>query len=113
MDDMDDLLAWHPLDEVCAIQWQRCVEQARQAFEAMDSNRWLEVGYEDFVTRPRDELGRIVDFLDVPASPDELDVATQGVRSGSIGKGRAALDDKATSRLESLVGETLKRYGYA
>jgi len=112
MDDMDDLLAWHPLDEVCAIQWQRCVEQSRQAFEAMDSSRWLEVGYEDFVSRPQEELGRIVDFLGLPVGGDARAEAVRGVRAGSIGKGRAALDGEAIQRLEALVGETLGRYGY-
>ncbi|WP_440995032.1 sulfotransferase family protein [Arhodomonas sp. SL1] len=112
MDDMDDLLARHPLDEVCAIQWQRCVEQSRQAFEAMDSSRWLEVGYEDFVSRPQEELGRIVDFLDLPAGRDARAEAVSGVRAGSIGKGRAALDGEAIQRLESLVGETLRWRGH-
>ncbi|MCS4502494.1 sulfotransferase [Arhodomonas aquaeolei] len=113
MDDMDDLLARHSLDEVCAIQWQRCVEQSRQAFQAMDPSRWLEVGYEDFVSRPQEELGRIVDFLGLPAGRDAQAEAVKGVRSGSVGKGRARLDGEAIQRLESLLGETLQRYGYA
>jgi len=113
MDDMDELLARHPLDEVCALQWQRCVEQSRQALEAMDSSRWLEVGYEDFVSRPQEKLGRIVDFLGLPAGREAQAEAVSGVRAGSIGKGRAALDGEAIQRLEALVGETLQRYGYA
>ena len=113
MDDMNNLLAQHPLDEVCAIQWQRCVDQSRQTFETMDSSRWLEVGYEDFVSRPQEELGRIVDFLGLPAGRDAWTEAVIGVRAGSIGKGRAALDGEGIQRLETLMGETLQRYSYA
>ena len=112
MDDMDDLLARHSLDEICAIQWQRCVEQSRQAFEAMDSGRWLEVGYEDFVSQPHEELDRIIDFLNLPAGRDARAEAVSGVRAGNIGKGRAALESEAKQRLAALIGPTLQRYGY-
>ena len=110
MDDLAELLARHPLDEVCAIQWRRCVEQSWQAFEAMESSRWLEIGYEDFVTQPQEELARIVDFLELPATEaDQAEAdqaeAVRGVRSSSIGKGRAALDTETIQRLEALIGE--------
>ncbi|MBK1726387.1 sulfotransferase family protein [Halorhodospira neutriphila] len=105
MDDMAELLARHPLEEVCAIQWQRCVEQSRQALEAMAPSRWLEIGYEDFVTRPQEELARIVDFLELPATEADQAEAVRGVRASSIGKGRAALDTETIRRLEALIGE--------
>lgn len=112
MDDMDALLQRHPLDEVCAIQWQRCVEQARDAFQAMDGARWLEVGYEDFVARPREELERILDFMGMEVDPTVRATAVSGVKASSVGKGRAALSPEACERLGKLVGTTLDRFGY-
>ncbi len=69
LDDMDRLLARHPLEEVCALQWQRCVESARHAFDGMASDRWIEVAYEDFVRSPEAELDRVLDFLGFGVAP--------------------------------------------
>ena len=112
MDDMEHLLARYSLDEVCAIQWQRCVEQSRQAFEAMDSSRWLEVGYEDFVSRPDMAIQRIADFAELEATPESLAEAAAGVRTSSVGKGQTLLGDEACSRLVPLIQEPMARYGY-
>lgn len=110
---MDDLLARYPLDEVCALQWQRCVESARGAFEAMPSDRWLEVGYEDFVRSPESELDRVFDFLGLEVTPQIRSDAVNGVRPDSIGKGRAALAADSVGRIEARIHDTLARYGYA
>ena len=112
LDDMDELLARRPLDEVCALQWQRCVESSVAAFEAMAPERWIEVGYEDFVRSPAREMGRIVSFAGIDADVGAIERAVAGVRDTSIGKGRAALDEGARARLEALVHDTLARYGY-
>jgi hypothetical protein len=113
LDDMDTLLARHPLDEVCALQWQRCVESARRAFESMPSDCWVEVAYEDFVRQPEAELDRVLDSLGVDVAPETRSEAVIDVRAESIGKGRAALDQRAIDRIEARVQDTLVRYGYA
>lgn len=113
LDDMDEFLSRYPLDEVCALQWQRCVESARAAFEAMPSDRWIEVAYEDFVRSPEAELHRVLDFFGLEVAPEVRAEAVNDVRSDSIGKGRAALGTDSISRIEARVHETLKRYGYA
>ncbi|MEF8982645.1 sulfotransferase family protein [Thiohalorhabdus sp.] len=104
---MEELLAEHPLDEVCALQWRRCVASAAAAFAAMPAEKWLEVAYEDFVTAPERELGRVLDFLGIEAGAAERQEAVAGVQAGSIGKGREALDGDAVRRLERLVGDAL------
>ena len=113
LDDMQRLLEAHSLDEVCALQWQRCVDAAATAFDVMPQQRWLEVGYEDFVREPGCELARILEFLELNVSAEAQSDAVIGVRADSIGKGRAALDEAAVKRLESIVHPTLARYGYA
>lgn len=113
LDGMDDLLARYPLDEVCALQWQCCVESARAAFEAMPSDRWIEMTYENFVRSPEVELNRILNFIDLEVSPEACAEAVDNVRPDSIGKGRAALDAHSIDRIEARVRDTLVRYGYA
>lgn len=113
LDDMSAILRNHPLDEVCALQWQRCVDQARDALEVMAPDRWLEIRYEAFVRDPERELQRVVSFLGHGMSDQARHAATSGIRVDSVGRGREALDDDAARRIGHLVGHTLERFGYA
>lgn len=113
LDGMPQLLARHPLDEVCALQWRQCLEAAQGAFETMAARRWMEIIYEDFVRDPETELARITAFLDLDVSGGSRTEAVAGVRADSIGKGRDRLDPEARHRIETLVGNTLQRFGYA
>lgn len=112
LDCMPEILEKNSLNEVCALQWQRCVENAERAFANMPQDKVIRVRYEYFVRAPQEELTRIVRFLGLEVSRDSVNDAVSGVSSKSIGKGRAALEDTEVSRLESLVQETLDRYGY-
>jgi len=112
LNDMDAVLEKHTLDEVCAIQWQRCVDQADAALSAMPQGKVIWLKYEDFVSRPEDELSRVLDFLGYQAAPEAIANAVKGVSSKSLGKGRKALCDEEIKRLEALIGDSLRRYGY-
>ncbi|GAB3682825.1 sulfotransferase family protein [Salinisphaera aquimarina] len=112
LDDMEALQREYSLAEVCAIQWQRCVDSAAAAFAGMPEQRWLEIGYEDFVRHPEQALERILGFLDRDVPKERQRAVVENVRSTSIGKGRAALDDATIRQLETLVGDTQRRYGY-
>lgn len=113
LDGMDGLLANHPLDEVCALQWQACVDKAANAFAVMQKERWLEVAYEDFVRESESELSRVLDFLELDVPTEQRRQAISGIRADSIGKGRDALGEANLQRLENLVHDTLVRCGYA
>ncbi len=110
---MERLLAEHPLDEACALQWARCVNAAADSFGAMPGEKWLQVAYEDFVREPERELGRVLEFAGIEASSEHLRSAVAGVRVDSVGKGRAELMGETVERLEGVVGDTLRRFGYA
>jgi len=112
LDDMDEILEKHTLNEVCALQWQRCVEKADSGLAQVDPNRVIRVRYEDFVSDPAPQLERIFDFLGYKAPSDLIQAAVAGVSNRSLGKGRKALGEEEVVRLEALTGETLKRYGY-
>ena len=112
LDNMDEILESHTLNEVCALQWQRCVEKADNDLSQIEPDRVIRVRYEDFVADPAPELERIFDFLGYNASSDLIQAAVSGVSNRSLGKGRKALGEEEVARLEALTGETLKRYGY-
>ncbi len=113
LDDMDELLARYPLDEVCALQWQRCVESARGALETVAADRWIEVAYEEFVRQPEAELDRLLDWVGIDVPSDARAEAVSHVRSDCIGKGRSVLSPDSIRRVEARVHDTLARYGYA
>jgi hypothetical protein len=112
LSDMSIVLENHDLNEVCAIQWQRCVEAAENAFLSIPADRVLKVAYEEFVSHPFEELSRILSFLDYSADIEQMKRVVTGVSANSLGKGRSELGPEAVYRLELLVGDSLKRYGY-
>ena len=112
LDGMQNILQNHTLNEVCALQWQRCVDNAEKAFSDMPADKVVRVRYEDFVRQPVDELSRILEFIGKEAEPEKIARAVDGVSPRSLGKGRKALGEQEVANLEALVGETLKRYDY-
>lgn len=112
LDDMQTILQNHTLNEVCALQWQRCVDKAEETFSGMPEDKVIRVRYEDFVRQPAEELARILTFMGKEVSPENIAGAVERVSARSLGKGRKALGEEEVSRLEGLVGESLERYGY-
>ena len=110
--DMESVLRKRPLDEVVAIQWQRCLEESYSSLCKMPSDRWISVKYEKLTADPICEMRKILNFLGIDADDDALVRATRDVRSSSVGKGREALSPETVSRLQLLIGETLQKFGY-
>lgn len=112
LNDMQDILRKHSLEEVCALQWQRCVEQAELAFSTMPQEKVLAIRYEEFVVNPQEQLARVLAFMGITATETDIASAVRPVSATSMGKGRQSLGQKKVTELESLVGDTLKNYGY-
>jgi hypothetical protein len=112
LDGMQAVLKAHTLNEVCALQWQRCVDKAEDAFSAMPEEKVIRVRYEDFVQQPVIELARILSFISKEVPSQEIDKAVADVSAHSLGKGRKTLGEAEVVKLEALIGETLERYGY-
>lgn len=102
--DFRELVQRHPLDELCAIQWQRCVESAWRGLEGLPADQLVTVRYEDFVADPVDQAARLTDALGVSGTP-----VVEAVSTSSVGKGRDRLGPESVARLEALVGPTLER----
>jgi len=101
-----------PLIEVCGMLWRECVETAHKEGTALGPKRYMEFHYEDFCRNPRNVLGEILDFLDLP--PDEkinqwLDERISTTRN------QAWVDHISPEELEALmreIGPTMKKFGY-
>ncbi|MEL0084087.1 MAG: sulfotransferase [Gammaproteobacteria bacterium] len=109
---MSDLLARHSLLQVCAIQWQRCVDAADQAFEKMPTEKYLELSYEEFVRSPVDQLENVLQFLNIASDRQQLESATKNINAESVGKGSAQLGSATVEDLLPFLGAPLDRYGY-
>lgn len=109
---MQEILQEHTLNEVCALQWQQCVDKAEEAFSRMPEDKVVRVRYEDFVRNPVTELSRILEFLGKEVPLHGIELAVERVSPRSLGKGRKALGEHEVANLEALVGDTLRRYDY-
>ena len=112
IDNMAELLKQHSLQEVCALQWQQCVDSAYNTLKSFDKDRWIEVGYEDFVHYPEKHLNQLMDFLNLTVSPSQREEAVHDVRVDSIGKGFTAIGENNIKRLMPLIEKTMARHGY-
>jgi hypothetical protein len=112
LNDMQAILRKHTLNEVCALQWQRCVDKAEEAFSAMPDDKVVRVRYEDFVCHPVQELTRVLKFMGKEIEKDKISRAVKDVSPHNIGKGRGELGIQEAASLQALIGDTLKRYDY-
>jgi len=110
--DMDAYLVDHPLDEVCALQWQRCVDLADQAFMSIAREKKFYLRYEEFVSNPNEEISRLADWLRISVGRGGSNLSLAQISTQSIGKGRNKLDLDTVTRLERLIAPTLARHGY-
>lgn len=111
--DMDRIVSEHDLNEVCAIQWQRCVDSSARDLARIDQGRVVNLRYETFVRNPSEGVAEILDQLGRTVSTNDLAVATGRVRASSVGKGRAQLGDQEAERIRHLMEPTLAQHGYS
>lgn len=103
LDSMDSLVADHSLPEICALQWNACVEGAATALAALGPNRVHAMAYEEFVSAPVEGLAAVCRFLGAEATATALETAVASVSDRSIGKGARALEPATRRQLEPLA----------
>jgi hypothetical protein len=107
-----DVIDQVPLIEFNALQWARCVETALDDRPLIAPDGWLDVRYEDLITRPADILHEIAAFVGLTLPPGYLDHLPP-IRSGNWGKWRAALSPADQDRVARVIAPTLARVGYS
>jgi hypothetical protein len=110
--DMDEAAARFSQNELSALQWARSVDLADKAFEEIPPERVHSIRYEQFVSNPREELVKVLEFLGAELNDEEIDKAVSLVRTGSVGKGKRELKSDETNRILPKLEKTLKRHRY-
>jgi hypothetical protein len=98
--DMPEIAKSHSLDEVCALQWQRCVDLSDTAFDNIPSDRVYRVRYDDFVKRPADQLLSIFEFIGKEIDEEAINKLVFGISARSLGKGRNEFSENDIKHLE-------------
>ncbi|MDC1295322.1 sulfotransferase [Myxococcota bacterium] len=109
---MRSIIKSRQIEEVCALQWQYCVESVERSFKDVPKGRIKRVHYESFVVDPVSELSEILEFLHVDFDPESIHALTAGVSANSVGKGIASFSAAQRTTLETLLGSTLSELGY-
>lgn len=82
-----------------------------------DPNAMLLLRYEDLVSDPHDELGRIAEFLNVDRSLERIRSAVEATQKQATpqgpGKWKTILPDTAVQAIESAWGPVITTIGYA
>ena len=84
---------------------------ASAAFEKMPHEKTLTLHYEAITADPAGVLKRIMEFLGESRGEAEIASATNDVSTGSVGKGRKALDGNVAQLME-IMHPTLVQLGY-
>ena len=100
-----------PLEEICARQWAACIERADAAFNQIDPACFLVIRYEDFTADPIETLAEILTFLGAEAMETEIAQAVGPIRTTSVGKGHALLNEFSETTLD-IMKAPLKAHGY-
>lgn len=109
---IDDAARERRLDEVCALQWARCVSLAAEALADLDKDRVLPMRYELLVTAPRVEIERLAEFLGEKLRADDLSAMADPIRSDSVGNWERHLDAASRERLLPILQPQLEAHGY-
>jgi len=112
IDDMESILKKYSLEEICGLQWKQCVESSEEAFSKMSPEKVIRLKYESFVQNPKDEMKRILTFLKLQYSQEDLENIIKDVSVSSLNKGRRSLGNVQVKKLENLLSDTLRQYGY-
>ena len=113
----EDQAAWESYDRsfvaLAALEWRiqmRAIEAARTTVQ--DSKQFFQVKYEELCDRPLETYRRVLEFAELPNSPDfERHITTAKIRSTS-NRWRDDLTPGQQAVLDSLLREDLVRYGY-
>jgi len=121
----NDVISWGPkfpgirqvkknfsLLETCAIQWERSVLAAENAFFSLESNKVCRLYYEDFIEEPIQCLLEISDFLSLATDEETLEKISSSVVNRNTSKWESVLNLEQQNAILNQISFTIKRLGY-
>ncbi|QSE96795.1 sulfotransferase family protein [Fulvivirga lutea] len=108
--DMAADLSSRSLEEVCALQWSRCVEKSITDLENLGSDKYIKVYYENLVSEPISEVKRIIEFMELNISYVDLVSACDCVSTNSLSKGNKELTIDSQQKIREIVDPIIKKH---
>ena len=108
--DLKHFLLEYSLDELCALQWKRCVDLSDNAFHKLPKDKVYHLKYEEFVDNPYEILKQILEFLSYDIDQDEIKEAVKSISNTSVGKGRSNLSESQEIVLNKIFGDVMERH---
>ncbi|MEV4629697.1 sulfotransferase [Micromonospora sp. NPDC049523] len=98
---------------LAALGWKMLMEAFAQARLRHPADQWLDVRYEDLVAQPREEVGRMLDFLGLDWSPAfQKGFARYDFPSGRAAAYRDELSPAQLGAVERVLEKPLAEWGY-
>jgi hypothetical protein len=101
MDQDQDRLMLH---ELCAKQWQKCLNMSIEVMSNIPTDQRMHIQYEDFVLKPSHYLKRIAEFINIENSSSvSFDEICQNVKSSSVGSYKKCLSTSELVEIEQYI----------
>jgi hypothetical protein len=98
---------------LAAVQWQEVVLSARAEAEQLAPGRYTEVPYERFVADPHSVLDELLEFAELPASPQAHGFIDRRMQVRDLSeRWRERITDAQAEEITSLMERGLTEYGY-
>jgi hypothetical protein len=92
----------------CALRWRGSIRLSARLRAQTPEDQLLTIRYEDLVTRTRDVLGDVSDYLGQRIAKSAL----HGVGDDDVGMWQEHLTPKQVTQVEKIAGDELRRLGY-
>jgi hypothetical protein len=102
----------HSLPEICAMQWKCCVESAEQDFTCIPRRKICRIRYEDLTADPVGQIKRLLEFLTVTASEDEITRSAAAISPRHTNAWENKLEEEDRKRVLPIIKPLLEQYGY-
>ncbi len=99
-------------EQICATNWLREIEILKSGLQRLDANRILETRYEQLLTAPVAELGRLLEFIGVAADSSYFDAIRTLNLHTQPPVWRSAWSESQLQTVLNVQGELLMQLGY-
>lgn len=98
--------------QVLALQWSATVSSAADDILGIPEENKICLKYEDLVSKPKEELARILKTIGVNSNNNILQNAQRSCHSAGVDRWRTSYKHDEIDELESIMRPTLERFGY-
>jgi hypothetical protein len=104
---------WGPKNTyACAAFWARCTMETPALRRLRQTERLMDVRYEQLLAEPEKTMRAIYEFLGEPFDAEKLGPMLSGVKRDNFDKWRREMSARQLRTFEGVAGDTLERLGY-